>query len=297
MGWGLQLILIVPPKQTIHLIAAVFLLGGLVTGSAATLASLKYSFAVFSIPAILPGALYLIFLDRELTFVIGCSLFLFLVFILFIALRMHKTVFYSLKKQFEVSKLLSVIESEKIELEEKIIELENQLQFDQEEFEKLHTTLKHKQTNNMMVRNFSDFDDARFNSLLGQSNGGVWDMNIKSGQMKYSDSWLGMLGYEVGDIINDIPFWEDLLHPEDKLKVLNKLQNFSTGNTREYSSSYRLKNKSGDWIWVVVRAQGVIWGNTGELLQVVGAESIIPESGEMLKNALDLIHRGQSYLL
>jgi EAL domain-containing protein (putative c-di-GMP-specific phosphodiesterase class I)/PAS domain-containing protein len=290
LGWGLQLILVVPPEQTIHLIAAVFLLGGLVTGSAATLSSLKYSFAVFSIPAILPGALYLISIDRELTFVIGCSLFLFLVFILFIALRMHKTVFYSLKKQFEVSNLLSVIEAEKIELEEKIVSLEDQLQFDHAEFEKIFTTLKHKQSKNVMVRNISDFDDERFTSLLGKSIGGVWDMNIKSGQMKYCDSWLGMLGYEASDIVNDIPFWEDLLHPEDKLEVLNKLQNFATGNNHEFSSSYRLKNKAGEWIWVVARAQGVIWGDTGELLQVVGAESIIPESSEMLKNTLDLIH-------
>lgn len=290
VSWGLVPIFIVPARETFHLLVAVFLVAGLVTGSAATLASLKYGFPVFSIPAILPGAIYLIYINESLTFMIGCSLFAFLVFILFVALGMHKTIYYSLRQQVEIGNKLSILENEKVELDQKLEKLEQQLDIEREQQEKLRALLKHKKLPGTMVRRANEFRDERFLSLLENLKGGVWDINIKGRQALYSDGWLAMLGYDRNDVAGGIKFWENLLHPEDKLYVLNKLQQFIDGTTPEFSSSHRLKAKSGEWVWVMGRAYGVIWDDFGELMNIVCMEIFVPETGEITKQSLNLIN-------
>lgn len=288
--WGSLLLFVVPPNQTIHLLAAAFIVAGLVTGSAATLASLKFGFAVFSVPSILPGAIYLIWLNQPLTFIIGWSLVCFLVFILFIALRIHRTLYYSLRKQVEVGNQLSLLETTKRELEGKLDVLKRQLEQDQVELEQLRSSLKHKPSPGANLRRAQDFRDMRFISLLDKLTGGVWDLNMKTGEISFSPGWLEMLGYDKDDPPQHMDFWQGILHPDDRLGVLNKLHAFADGSLPEFSSSHRLRTKSGEWMWVMARAHGVIWGSFGELLNIAGMELHVPESGEAAGKSLDLLN-------
>ncbi len=276
IGWGSSLILIVPSQLFIYLITTSFLVCGLVTGSAATLASLRYGFAVFSIPAILPGALYLIYVGGANNFNVGVSLFAFLVFILFIALRMHKTIYYSLKTQVEVGRKLSDLEVEKQALESRIQNLQDDLEIEKLHVEDFKAEIKLWQYPDTKVRQIGGYKDARVVSLLESLQGGVWDMNLKTREVAFSEGWLKMLGYNKEDVPRDIEFWESKLHPDDKLDVLNKLNSFSDGKSEVFSSCHRLKTYEGDWIWVMASANGLVWGSFGELLNVIGMEIFLP---------------------
>ena len=277
IGWGLSLIFIVPSELFIYLVTTSFLVCGLVTGSAATLASLKYGFAVFSIPAILPGALYLMYRDGANNFNVGISLLVFLVFILFIAFRMHKTIYYSLKKQVEVGSKLSDLEMEKQVLESRVLKLQDDLEIEKLYVEKFKEEIKQWQYPDTKVRQIGGFKDARVVSLLESLQGGVWDMNLKTGEVAFSEGWLKMLGYNKEDAPRDITFWESILHPDDKLEVLNKLNAFSDVKNEVFSSCHRLRTGEGDWIWVMATANGVVWGSYGELLNVIGMEVFLPD--------------------
>lgn len=288
--WGLLLLFVVPVEKTVYLLASIFMLAGLVTGSAASLSSLKFGFAFFSVPAILPGALYLIYLNQTVSYVIGCALFVFLVFIVFFALHIHTTIYYSLKKQMEVSNKLSQAQTEKAELEKKAAALKDQLQQAKDELEELKTSRKHRNHAASLARRVQDLKSSRFYTLLEDLPGGVWDMNVRSGELVFSDGWLEMLGYDAEDQKSHVSFWESLLHPDDKLNVLNKLHAFANGTMLEFSSSHRIRARSGDWIWVMARAQGVIWGSHGELLNVVGMEMRVPDSDKDAGKFLDGPH-------
>jgi EAL domain-containing protein (putative c-di-GMP-specific phosphodiesterase class I)/PAS domain-containing protein len=288
--WGSLLLFVVPPAATIHLLATIFIMAGLVTAAAASLSSLKYGFAVFSVPAILPGALYLIYLNQSITFLLGCMLITFLVFIMFIALRIHRTLFYSLRKQVEVSNKLSQLEVENTELAQKVDGLKHKLELDQAELEQLRSTLRHKSLPGAGLRRTHDFRDMRFVSLLDQLTGGVWDLNMKTGDMSFSPGWLDMLGYSEDIAHKHLDFWSGLLHPDDRLGVLNKLHAFADGNLSEFVSSHRLRSSEGQWVWVMARAHGVIWGSFGELLNIAGMELHVPESREAAGRSLDLLN-------
>jgi EAL domain-containing protein (putative c-di-GMP-specific phosphodiesterase class I)/PAS domain-containing protein len=288
--WGSLLLFVVPPSATVHLLATSFIVAGLVTGSAATLASLKFGFAVFSVPAILPGVIYLIYLNQSVTFIIGCSLVSFLVFILFFALRIHRTIYYSLRKQMEVSNKLALLEIEKEELQHKFDQLKHRLEAEQAELGQLRIALKHKPLPGASLRRANDFRDLRFVSLLDSLSGGVWDLNMKTGELVFSPGWLEMMGFEPNETTRHMDFWTSLLHPDDKLTVLNKLHAFAGGSLPEFASSHRLRTGRGEWVWVMARAHGVIWGGFGELLNIAGMELHVPESGEAAGKSLDLLN-------
>jgi len=79
---------------------------------------------------------------------------------------------------------------------------------------------------------------------------GTWDWNIESGDVNYNDRWAEMLGYSPDELC-EISNWKSLLHPDEKIKTLEKLMNHLDGKTPVYQSIHRLKNKSGSWIWVL----------------------------------------------
>lgn|GEM_PF-1060045 len=59
---------------------------------------------------------------------------------------------------------------------------------------------------------------------LAAINDGIWDWDLVTNQIKYSDRWLNILGYNVGDIENNSHFWKKTIHPNDLDKVMALLE-------------------------------------------------------------------------
>lgn len=77
-----------------------------------------------------------------------------------------------------------------------------------------------------------------------------------------------MIGYSPEDFSAEPEFWQSLLHPDDKKMVLNDIkQMLATG--KGIASEYRMKAKSGEWIWL--RDEPVVMkDDDGNLLYVQG---------------------------
>lgn len=288
--WGSLLPLLVPAEATTHLLVTIFILTGIVTAAAATLGALKQGFVVFAVPAVLPGAIHFMLQDEPLALLAGSALFVFLAFTLLIALRIHRTIYFSLSKQVEVGNKLSLMEIDKIELEHKIELLKQQLHDEKNELEQLRSILRQRGTHPAPLRRAIELRDTRFASLLDELDGGVWDLNLRTGEVAFGSGWLTMLGYDEEDSNKHLEFWESILHPDDRLRVLNTLHAFAEGSVSQFTSSHRLRSKSGEWLWVMARAHGVIWGSYGELLNMVAMELHMPESGDATGRSLGLLN-------
>ncbi len=82
------------------------------------------------------------------------------------------------------------------------------------------------------------------------TNIGIWDWDLALDRITYSNQWVKMLGYKMDDISIDTSFWQNHLHPEDKETVLKNLELHLSGKTSDYLQEYRMKSKSGEWIWI-----------------------------------------------
>jgi PAS domain S-box-containing protein len=113
---------------------------------------------------------------------------------------------------------------------------------------------------------------------------GIWDWNAETDEVFYSRRWKEMLGYEESEIGRSTSEWEDRIHPEDQAPTLAALNAHLRGESPHYESEYRLKTKSGEWMWVRARGTAVSRGPDGKALRFVGAHTDIT-SGKIAKEA------------
>lgn len=108
--------------------------------------------------------------------------------------------------------------------------------------------------------------DNRFRLALDVSSNGVWDRNLITGKTYHGENWFRTLGYSP----EEEPEFEDILHPEDKERVFKLADEHFRGKKSIYEAELRLRDKSGQWKWVLSRGRVVEWDEHGRALRVVG---------------------------
>jgi PAS domain S-box len=106
------------------------------------------------------------------------------------------------------------------------------------------TTLK--QTENELSTTNEQLDFvARLSGL------GTWDWSLVKNNIAYNDEYLEMLGYHQNEISGTLEEWESLIHPEDLEIVNQKLDDYISGKTEEYTCNVRMRHKDGRYVWTV----------------------------------------------
>ena len=112
--------------------------------------------------------------------------------------------------------------------------------------------------------------EHRFRLALDAASNGVWDRNLLTGEVYYGTNWQHTLGYQGGSEINSANAFEDLVHPDDLERVLAQREAHIRGETPRYEVEYRIRNKAGDWLWMLSRGQAVERDAQGKAHRIVG---------------------------
>ncbi|MCO4743771.1 MAG: PAS domain-containing protein [Proteobacteria bacterium] len=97
----------------------------------------------------------------------------------------------------------------------------------------------------------------RFALAVQGANDGLWDWDLLTNEVYYSHAWKRQLGHEAEDVGNQPEEWLDRVHPEDAKRVKNDLQAHLDGHAPRYESEHRIRDKDGDWMWVLTRGMAV----------------------------------------
>lgn len=105
--------------------------------------------------------------------------------------------------------------------------------------------------------------EERLHLALEGAGDGWWDWNIVTDELYFSDRWVKMLGFEVGELPAQVNTWLKLVHPEDLPWVSERLEAHLHDSAVPYRFDYRLRTKTGEYKWIanygkaVRDAQGV----------------------------------------
>lgn len=94
----------------------------------------------------------------------------------------------------------------------------------------------------------------RFELAIIASNDGLWDTNFKTGKTFFSPTWLKMLGYSKEDV-RTYEDWKELIHKDDKERVLHTMEEHFLGKREHFVSEYRLRTKLGRYRWALARGK------------------------------------------
>ncbi len=112
--------------------------------------------------------------------------------------------------------------------------------------------------------------EERLTLALEASGQGLYDLDLTTGKAVFSDEYARMLGYEPSELDLTLAAWVRWLHPEDHKRVLGLYQDYITGKRSDYQAEFRLRARSGDWIWVRSVGKVVQWDAAGRPLRMVG---------------------------
>ena len=98
--------------------------------------------------------------------------------------------------------------------------------------------------------------EERFELALHASQAGLWDWNIRTGEMYTSPGQWEMLDYR-DNVSGEPAAGRRFIHPDDRERVLAVLNEHLTGKTEEYRIEYRVREEDGAWNWFLDRGRVV----------------------------------------
>ena len=119
--------------------------------------------------------------------------------------------------------------------------------------------------------------EERFSLAMRGANDGLWDWNLETDEVYYSPRWKNMLGYAENDLKNDIKTWANLVHPDDKDIVLEKVQDYIHGRKNSFEVEMRMRHKDGHEVFVLSRAFLVTRESDNKAVRLVGTHVDITE--------------------
>ncbi|MEM9688679.1 MAG: PAS domain S-box protein, partial [Pseudomonadota bacterium] len=112
--------------------------------------------------------------------------------------------------------------------------------------------------------------EERLNSALANSNTGLWDWDVTTGETYFNDTWYEQIGYEPGELPMTADTWAQLVHPDDLNDAMADIRAHFDGKTQIYRNEHRLRRKDGKWQWIRDVGKVVDRDHDGNPIRMVG---------------------------
>ena len=101
--------------------------------------------------------------------------------------------------------------------------------------------------------------EERLNHALEGTQQGLWDWDLAAGKVYRSPRWFGMIGLPPGAIEDTYDAGLKLIHPDDRRQIEAAMSAHLEGRVPRFEAEYRLRTRSGEWIWVFDAGKVVAW--------------------------------------
>lgn len=126
--------------------------------------------------------------------------------------------------------------------------------------------------------------EERYAMAISGSTDCIWDWDLLSNTVFYSDRFREILGYTSEEFSGTVAAFQNCMHPKDADNVRAAVESHLKGNI-SYNIEHRLKTKSGEYRWFLARGQA-IWDDKGNATRMAGSFQDITER----KNAVQNLH-------
>jgi PAS domain S-box-containing protein len=158
----------------------------------------------------------------------------------------------------------------------------------------VHRTFRRGEESRIVLESLANelqHSEGRFERAIAGSTDGLWDYDVATGNVWYSDRFKQLLGYESDDtdsFEHVLDSWMSRLHSADRADVLAAVENHLS-NGWLYDVRYRLQMKSGEYRWFRARGQAE-WDPHGTPIRMAGSLTDIHDQ-RTVEERLDLAIR------
>ncbi|GEM_PF-1031246 len=118
--------------------------------------------------------------------------------------------------------------------------------------------------------------EERYALVVRGANDGIWDWDVKTGEVYYSPRYKEMIGYTDDELPNTHEEWTKRIHPDDLERTLKANQTCIYGDADQFQVEYRMRHKNGSWRWIHGRG-GCLRNEEGKPYRLSGTHTDITE--------------------
>jgi PAS domain S-box-containing protein len=99
---------------------------------------------------------------------------------------------------------------------------------------------------------------------------GVWDWNVRTGELSLDARWAEMVGENLRDLQPHADTWFSRIHPDDLPEAQMIVREHLEGRSDLYELRHRIRHRDGSWRWILARGMVVARDRAGNPLRMVG---------------------------
>ena len=119
--------------------------------------------------------------------------------------------------------------------------------------------------------------EERLSLALVASKSGIWDRNVKSGEIYFDSNYFMLSGYEPNEFPHSYDEWEKRVHPADVDKAKKAIEAYLSGKSQSYNVEFRFKRKDGSWMWILSQGKLFEHNEQGKPARFTGMQTDISE--------------------
>ncbi|MDX2216672.1 MAG: GAF domain-containing protein [Oculatellaceae cyanobacterium bins.114] len=131
--------------------------------------------------------------------------------------------------------------------------------------------------------------EERFQLIAKATNDAIWDWNLVTDQVWWSEGIETLFGYSIGEVGRDVTWWYEHIHPGDRSRVTSSMYAAIQTGQISWTDEYRYQRADGSFADVIDRAH-IIHDKQGRPIQMVGGMTDITERKQlenMLRNTAE----------
>lgn len=117
---------------------------------------------------------------------------------------------------------------------------------------------------------------------------GIWDWNMETNETYFNPIYFTMLGYDVDEFPHSFETWRDLVHPDDRGMVTDKIKQ-CLSQDKPWKVEFRLRTKKEGYKWILGSGKVVEKDKTGLPFRASGIHLDISESKSLEEERLKVI--------
>ncbi len=95
------------------------------------------------------------------------------------------------------------------------------------------------------------------------------EWNLRTGSIESGRQWKALLGYEPESLADTLAAWQGLLHPDDRIPLQAAIAAYLQGMRPFLSVECRLRNRGGQWRWLMLKGKVSGRDERGEALRLL----------------------------
>jgi PAS domain S-box-containing protein len=119
--------------------------------------------------------------------------------------------------------------------------------------------------------------EERYAHVIEASEQGIWDWNVETNEVFYSEQWKKQIGYNDHELKNEFNTWVEHLHPDEKEYCRNAVHSYLNQPVEHFILDFRFRHKDGTYRWIHNKAAS-LKNNEGKVIRLFGTHTDITES-------------------